>query len=265
MKHIITFILLTLLCTKTISACVYSSFSIWPPPQTTISTSPVFVITMKGINFTDSIRAKKSFFFASKNDTVFFEILDTFQGDYSHFQVIVKPEKRLTNNSVYSFECDSLMLKYRGHMIYDKFPREYINKNRYHLITTWKTNNFIKSHLPSTPSIKYKKNKYRGKWTSCSQLVSIFKLKHNDTIPIIYKLTLTRKGKKRSFFILPHEKNGLLYISNDMMGISPYKWYEISLEAMNSKGNYSLPSTPKKYHTPYVKAILLSLSYAISF
>lgn len=102
-------------------------------------------------------------------------------------------------------------------------------------------------------------------WTSCSKLASIFKLNHNDNIPLIYKLTLSRKGKKRSFFILPDKKSSLFYIHNDMIGISAFKRYKVSLEAMDSRGNYSSPSKPKMYHTTYIKAILFSLSYAISF
>lgn len=158
-------ITILLLATNRIAACVYGSFSIWPPPQTTISTQPVFVITMKGFNLTDSIRAHKGVFLVTNNDTVFFEVLDTFKGDYAHFQVVVKPERRLINNKVYSFECDSSMLERYGYKIYKKFPRKYTSKKDYYIITTWKTNDSIKRNLPSTPSLKYKKNKYTAKWT----------------------------------------------------------------------------------------------------
>lgn len=220
---------------------------------------------MKGFDLTDSFKARKGLFLVSDNDTVFFKVLDTFKGNYAHYQVVVKPERKLINNRIYSFECDGLTFERYGYKIYEKFPIKHLGKDTYYRITTWETIDKTNNSLPATPSLQFKKNKYIGKGTSCMKLASIFKLEHTNTVPTIYKLTLYRKGKKRSFFVLPNKRNGLLYIHYDMIGISEYQRYKVSLEAMDSRGNYSLPSKPKKYHTTYIKAILLSLSYAISF
>jgi hypothetical protein len=254
------FVTLFIINTNSPLCCVYSSISIWPQNLSVISTTPTFIVTLRGFNYSDLIRLGKFMHLASKTDTVKFEIVDTVVGEYEFYQAILKPVNPLKNNTAYMMDFDSLLPEYAINKIY----RSFLKDSNDTVYPWWFTSdsNFNKEPPPRV-SLKFKKCFYVGKFTSCINLAGKFKLKSQqpESDSVIYKLTLTHKNTKRYAYITPNKNDGLLHIDYDMIGIEDFSSYEISVEALDKAGHLSLPSKTISFHTPYLRAIGLRITY----
>ena len=202
-------------------------------------------------------------YLVNKSDTVRLLLLDTFISEgYRFEQAHLKPDRILNPlthyKAVFSYENGS----YNYYDCYNSL----VDKRTGYIIDYWKTQADIDTVIPDfLNSSKFRKNKFVSMGTSCAAMYSLFNVKTYDTTPTIYKVLLRYKKDSftQQFFISPHKRDSLLYIGGEEFDTSPYRWYTITIEAMDNAGNYSDPKTIR-FHTPYFKAFLLIPGYLLS-
>ena len=218
--------------------CDYSHFTVYPKsPVITANSIFIFEVSYRCKHIIDSIGTKHFCFLESESDTIMLVPQESYTGNESTFQLILKPEKNLQVGDIYRLNITNTSYRFKSKLKRkDKQTGQRVQLN-------WAVTEAA-DYTPPVISLPPKFIESKHTFYGCGpEKYSSFEIQTNEKSEYLLFVEFVELQTNRTTRYYIKQKNNILYVGHSMCGgaftFLPDKQYKFRYNIVDSAGNKS--------------------------